>query len=428
MLTFVSCNEQPEMIVAGDSQKNKGDQTAEQSPDLALGQERSRALVYAPLTKEQQAVADCETEFSFNFFKAVAGCDVNNIAVSPFSMYATLSMLSQGAVGGTYSEIISALGLKDITKEQALAYCKKITEDLSSLDNNVLFESASSFWYDPESSHPVGDYVTMLDKEYGAKTYAIDNKSLDRNNPVNAWARQKSHGMVQKVVDDNQVIRWLLANVTFFEGAWTSDGYIKEKQQFTDIAGSKSEKDFFGPKTPQKLKGFNIDASNTTLPSAIWIPYGNGGFSMAVLLPPADQKVDEFIASLTAEKFAGYSTGANAAEKVLFRVPCFENTFKIEKQNAQKVIKSLGVERAFKACGELTAMLEDNDACVDFVSQSAKIKVNENGTVAAAASVIGQGYAADLPVVREFNADRPFVYAIVDVHNTILFLGTVTEF
>ena len=56
---------------------------------------------------------------------------------------------------------------------------------------------------------------------------------------------------------------------------------------------------------------------------------------------------------------------------------------------------------------------------------SSRITVNEKGTVAAAASVIGQGFMADLP--RVFTADRPFVYAIVDIHNTILFMGTVTK-
>lgn len=62
---------------------------------------------------------------------------------------------------------------------------------------------------------------------------------------------------------------------------------------------------------------------------------------------------------------------------------------------------------------------------LDFVIQSARLEVNEEGTRAAAATIVAPGdSAAPLPPA-ELILDRPFLYAIWDLEAQIpLFLGT----
>ena len=406
------------------SQGNNGNQS---NPGLNLGKVESKALVYSPLTNLQQAVAGKEAEFSFNLLKAVSKSDVNNAAVSTFGMFTNLSMLAAGVTGETYSEIVSAMSLEGFTKEEVAAYCRTITDELKVLDNNVAFESSNSFWYDPESARPVSGYVSLIGADFGAETYQLDNRALNPSEPVNGWASQKSHGMIPEIVKKEKQYKWLLANVTYFEGAWTSDKYDTEPQQFTDIAGEKSEKVFFGPNSFQEMKGFNLDNDAAGLPSVLWIPYGNGAFSMALVLPPAGIGLDEFIAGLTADAFATYSANARMEDKVKFRIPVFDNSYTIGRKAAVDAFKTLGISRVFEEHGEFGGMLENPDVCVDEVVMSSQITVNEKGTKAAGASVIGQGFSADLPKTHSFTADRPFLYAIVDIHNTVLFIGTVTK-
>lgn len=425
VLLLASCAEIEPTPFGGDIKHETKGQKIEGNKSLNLGNQVSRALSYAPLPKLQQAVADRETEFSFNFFKAVAKDDINNISVSPFSLFTDLSMLANGTTGETCNEIVSALGLKDFTQEQVAAYYKSISDDLKELDNNVVFESVNSLWYDQEKAHPVSNYVSLIGDRYGAGTYKLDNRTLNPSEPVNSWAKEKSRGMVPTIVDKTKQYMWLLANVTFFQGAWTSDKYVKEMKTFTDITGKASEMNFFGQVGGQEIKSFNVGYADADLPSVIWLPYGNGAFSMAVVLPPAGMKLDEFVSKMTADDFARYSASADKAEKVDFRIPVFENTFNFPKAKIESALNTLGISRMFKSHGEFSGMFEDEGIYVDNMLMSSRITVNEKGTVAAAASVIGQGFMADLP--RVFTADRPFVYAIVDIHNTILFMGTVTK-
>lgn len=417
--------QEKEVIKNSQSGQCNSDSRSEMGFDL--GKEVSKALEYSPLTNLQQALAVKEAGFSFDLFKAVSKSDVNNVAVSTFGLFTNLSMLAAGVTGDTYAEIVSSMGLVGFTKEEVAAYCNAIAADLEALDNNVAFVSSNSFWYDSENVHPVSSFVSMIGDDYRAGTYQLDNRSLTPSEPVNVWASQKSQGMIPQVVDREKQYKWLLANVTYFEGVWTSDKYGTEPMQFTDIACEKSEKDFFGPKSFQEMKGFNLDYESVNLPSVLWIPYGNGAFSMALILPPAGVGLDEFIAGLTADTFATYSANARMEEKVMFRIPVFGNAYTIDRKTAVQTFNALGIYRVFEEHGEFGGMLEDKDVCLDEVVMSSQIMVNEKGTKAAGASVIGQGFAADLPKTHSFTADRPFVYAIVDIHNTVLFMGTVTK-
>ena len=73
-------------------------------------------------------------------------------------------------------------------------------------------------------------------------------------------------------------------------------------------------------------------------------------------------------------------------------------------------------------------MFEDEYACLDNLHQSTKLLVTEKGTVTTAITAVEEGMTSlDIPKIHTFTADRPFVYAIVDIHNTILFMGTVTK-
>ena len=104
---------------------------------------------------------------------------------------------------------------------------------------------------------------------------------------------------------------------------------------------------------------------------------------------------------------------------------------KFEKQwqgDLQAVLAELGLDLAFDPTQADFSQLGDYPAGY-FISQAihaAKIEVNEEGTKAAAATVVVNDTGTDTPpdgLILDFN--RPFLYGIVDMENGVpLFLGT----
>ena len=69
-------------------------------------------------------------------------------------------------------------------------------------------------------------------------------------------------------------------------------------------------------------------------------------------------------------------------------------------------------------------------ACLSIseVVQKARVKVDEKGTVAAAATAIGMAPSPSAPPrVSVFTADHPFLYFIRDGLGNVLFIGRVVE-
>ena len=93
----------------------------------------------------------------------------------------------------------------------------------------------------------------------------------------------------------------------------------------------------------------------------------------------------------------------------------------------------MGIKRAF---GELEA--DFSRMCnlpiyIDDVLHKAKIKVDDEGSEAAAITVVVASVGASGPIINkepiifEFHADRPFIYAITEVSTgAILFIGQYT--
>ena len=112
-------------------------------------------------------------------------------------------------------------------------------------------------------------------------------------------------------------------------------------------------------------------------------------------------------------------------------------TSRIEQQEARlnelggelsDALAAMGLETAFdsgRANFSALGTAPDGPLYVSSVVHKARIEVNEKGTEAAAATVVGVDGAAAPTDYRELVLDRPFCYAVVDLERGVpLFLGT----
>ena len=123
-------------------------------------------------------------------------------------------------------------------------------------------------------------------------------------------------------------------------------------------------------------------------------------------------------------------SGKNWEEFLRTMVPCdvdlwlpkFETKFHIDLND---ILSEMGMASSFDALkADFTAMSADA-MCLSFVKQDAVIKVDEEGTEAAAVSHAGMDAASAGPGEHiVFHADRPFLYLITESSTgTILFAG-----
>jgi serpin B len=92
----------------------------------------------------------------------------------------------------------------------------------------------------------------------------------------------------------------------------------------------------------------------------------------------------------------------------------------------------MGINLAFDSYfAEIPNMCERGGVYISMMRQKAKIKVNEEGSEAAAVTIAGANYTTSLePVVYQkatFHANKPFVYVISERSSgVILFVGKFT--
>ena len=126
----------------------------------------------------------------------------------------------------------------------------------------------------------------------------------------------------------------------------------------------------------------NISYNESADFQAISLPYCKDGLKMTVLLPKAD--LVSFEASLTATKLKQIFTDMRNAREVNFQMP----KFTIESElDLKEVFEKLGVGHVFTAASDDYSNLTNESVFLSMARHKAKIEVNEEGTVAAAATV-----------------------------------------
>ncbi|RWS22185.1 hypothetical protein B4U80_11683 [Leptotrombidium deliense] len=160
--------------------------------------------------------------------------------------------------------------------------------------------------------------------------------------------------------------------------------------------------------------------------SIIELPY-KGDFSMFVILPDEKYGLSKMIEEWPKNKLSDYIVEMNKSNRttgefVKVHLPKFDVDYSMQ---LLPLLKSLGAD-VTTALTPLNPTLIITDAF-----QSARIKVYEAGTEAAAVTILavnrsGQGQKGN-PII--FKADHPFSYCIRDMRSGInIFCGTVMMF
>ena len=144
---------------------------------------------------------------------------------------------------------------------------------------------------------------------------------------------------------------------------------------------------------------------------------------MTVILPAEGISLADYEAQLTVDDMQEW-TSSLGPQTVFVSLPRFEMR---STSNLNEALMALGMIDVFvPGVADLSGMSEGSLFVSDVVHE-AYVKVNEEGTEAAAATaaVVGEASVPDYPF---FEATRPFLFQIRDVlTDSVLFMGRVTD-
>jgi serine protease inhibitor len=382
---------------------------------------RNKDIIPIVLTAHEKSLVVSNNAFGFDIFRKINTSESadKNLFISPLSISLALSMTYNGANGDTRSAMQNTLRFPDLTGEEINTYFHNLSQTLLNLDPTVNLEIANSIWY-RQNFQVLPDFVNLNRTYYNAEVQALDFDNPGSANTINHWVAGKTHDKITKVIDAlSPDLVMLLINAIYFKGQWT---YDFDKQGTTDgpfYASSTEESTV--PVMHQKGT-FNY-YSNDSL-QLLEMPYGQGNFSMMVLLPANGHSVSSLAAGLTAETWDNWTDHLVKAN-VEISLPRFK--FEYEKILNDE-LTALGMGVAFSDMADFTGINSTGGLKISFVKHNSFVEVNEDGTEAAAVTVVGFVTTSlpPEPSVIIFNADHPFLFAIRETTtNTILFMGKV---
>ncbi|XP_047059385.1 serpin-ZXA-like [Lolium rigidum] len=388
-----------------------------------------------------------------------------NVAFSPLSVHAALALVAAGARGATQAQLLSFLGAPSAA--QLAAFGRRITDTV--LDDSegtggprVLF--GGGLWVDESRGEikkafrdvAVGSYKSE------ARTVSFIKKPEEAVEMINNCVEQATNGLIDSIISTDDIdadTDLVLANAVYFKGVWLEpfDSHRTLPGTFHRLDGSLVQAQFMsscylGHYYVSCMDGFKVlrlpyrpdlgayewnellelremSARNRigrTASSA-----DDRQYSMFVFLPDERGGLATMVDLITAAP--AYLYGAlpqTKPEMVLLELPKFEITFNWD---VESDLGRLGLSLPFsREVGDLRGMCEKDDGCrrptfLSKVTHTAIVKVNEEGTEAAAVSkpVRGGGGPSD---IVEFKADHPFTFLIMEEGSgVIVFAGHVLD-
>ena len=378
------------------------------------------------LSDAERKLVEQNSDFAFNLFRKTRSTESQ--VISPLSITYALGMLNNGAEGITREEISQVLSGGQQTDYADVAtmnaFCRKLLTETALLDEDTRVAIANTIFFnsDRKDISLKSAFKDAAAKYYDAKPSVLSFSDEASLGIINQWATDQTDGMIRDLLkpedlEDPNLVSFLL-NAICFKGAWAIP------------FNEKTEKDYFNERRCTATYMYlytGIQYAETDLYKSIILPYGNGSYQMTVFLPHYRKTIDDLLASMNGKN---WNTAAYKKYKVAVSLPLIETDTNLD---LEEIMTSLGMKNAFLKddghgfidfCyfGDSEA---NSDPCwISLMRQKAHLKLDQKGTEAAAATVIGVADKGESSEMQFFLADRPFLYIISDrFTGSIYFIG-----
>lgn len=392
--------------------------TDDTSPEAGSGN-----LKEIELAEGAEFVIESLNNFGLDIFQLLyedTGEDTN-IFISPTSISLALAMTLNGANNATEDSMVYALRMDHLAQDQINETYRDLIKGLTSCDEKVLLEIANSIWY--RMGYPVLDgFLNVNNDYYNAEVRELDFAAPDAKDIINGWVAEKTHDKIPTIL--NQVSPahvMFLINAIYFKGIWALEFNEESTYDGTFQLADQSNKE-----VPMMHMQEVIPYYENDLFQACELDYGQGNYSMVVLLPKYDKTLTNLVNQLDTENWTTWTTSFDTT-KVDLSLPRF--TFEYEKK-LNNILSQMGMGVAFSSAADFSGIKENGGLKIDYVKHKTFVEVNEEGTEAAAVTIVAmmETTAIGPPSMKYMSVNRPFLFVIREkTTNSIVFIGKVAE-
>jgi len=348
--------------------------------------------------------------------------EAENIVISPLSLNIALAMAWNGAKDETKQAIQKAMGMSDYPEENVNDYFKKLKETLLKTDPTTKLSLANSIW--TRKDFPVKEsFYDINRKWYDAKVSELDFNDPAAKDIINQWCSDNTNGLIKEMIESipDDVIMYLM-NALYFKGEWSKghafpkSGTTNENFFMQGDYGKPIDIKMMSQKTEQPYYSDEYLASTS-------LPYGNGAYKMAFILPNINQSFDEMLNKLKQPDYLKTCLQGGIKREINLYIPKFKTACEFK---LNEPLEQMGMRIAFSKMADFSEMTTE-PVLITEVKQKTFIEVDEEGTEAAAVTSIAIGVtSAGPPQPVTFRADRPFLFLIQEnTSGVILFMGKI---
>jgi serpin B len=349
--------------------------------------------------------------FVFDYFNHLRISNPNeNVVYSPLSINTAMAMAYVGARKNTKDEI-------------ARVFDYPMIEDIGLvLDMHSPVENNNSLWVQ-DGFKLRKDYIDVCRDIFDAPLNAVDFKAnaVDASNQMNALVNKQTHGMIPKFITPSDVdgLNTALLNTVYFKSSWKYSFDKAIKQLFENIDGKSKWVDMMS----MQAKPLRYTKNNDF--TAVELPYNDDRMSMIVIV-----ENNPLNSVITTERVNQLDNELEyQRDGVTVIMPKFSVSHRHD--NGTIILRDMGIDDAFGQNADFSGIVQgasNGEFVISKIIHEAKVDVDEQGTEAAAATMIGMRLTSSLmPQEREpivFRADKPFTYIIKDNTNgQIAFVG-----
>jgi len=374
-------------------------------------------------TTEVAAVADGNNAFALDVYAQVAE-EGENLFFSPFSISAALGMTYAGARGDTATQMHDVLqvGLADDAFHSTFG---ELMRDLSGEHPGRGYELSVANKLFGQAGYPwQADFLTITSDDYDAPLEDTDYVADPEGSrmAINEWVAEMTRDKIDELLKPGTITvdtRLVLANAIYFKADWASQF---DPADTTD--GSFTTEDGTEVTVPLMSQSGDFELAGDGEVSVVRLPYQDDEVSMLVVLPHDVDGLADVEADLSVERIDGWVADLWEQEADVV-IPSFEMRSEL---GLNQVLADMGMPDAFDCTlADFSGIAEliEGPLCITDVVHEAYVKVDEEGTEAAAATGVVVGLESASPA---FIADHPFLYLIRDdLTGSILFMGRVAD-
>jgi serpin B len=263
-----------------------------------------------------------------------------------------------------------------------------------------------------------------LKNNYYASTFQGEMGSPDYNKALQSWLNEQTGGLLENHTskegfDSLTVIA--LVSMVYFNARWYEE-FSKNKN--TDETFHSPSGDITCEFMHQQIDseyfywGENFSAIRKTF---------TAGGSMRFILPNDGVSVDSLLSD--EEALALMTSGDRYKNQKGMRINLSMPKFDVDSSlDLQKGLKNLGVRSCFDVeSSDFSPIIDGESIRVRKVSHGARVKLDEEGVVAAAYTLIDAGSNGRPDDEVDFVLDRPFIFVITNSDGLPLFVGVVNK-